>query len=164
MPSHRNLLLLALATTTVSVDAFVASIATSPPLHRRVASSPVLFFDTLFPTKAPEVPWASSYKQKDIDALWNTLKQVYGSEAAARKAVKQNNQVICPLYATPATMRLAYNSLVKLCGKADAKEIMANNPAILQCGDLSGEDPVALRKAAAARVGMDSFARFLQGQ
>ena len=69
--AHRlSLLLLALP-----AQAFVASVAPLPS-HRRVASSPTLFFDTLFPSKAPEVSWSASYKQKDIDALWNTIKQL----------------------------------------------------------------------------------------
>ena len=145
-----------------STDAYIA-VAPLPSHHRR-AASPNLFFDTLFPTKAPPVSWSDSYAQKDIDALWNTAKQLYGSEAKATQAVKQNSQVICPLYATPASMRVAYNSLVKLVGKKDALEIMEQNPAILQCGDVGDQDPAEIRKAAAARVGMDSFARFLQGE
>ena len=153
-----SLLLLLLA----HAEAFVG-VAPRPAHHHLRAPSPALFFDTLFPTKAPPVPWSESYKQKDIDALWNTMRQLYGSDKAARAAVNQNSQVICPLYSTPATMRQTYNSLVKLVGQKDAREIMGMNPAILQCGDLSGEDPASLRKAAAARVGMDNFAKFLQG-
>ena len=156
--------LLALLLLLSSAEAFVAPAALSyaPAAHGRAPPSS-LFFDTLFPTKAPPVPWSDSYAQRDIDALWNTMRPLYGSDKAARAAVQQNSQVICPLYSTPATMKEAYTSLVKLVGREDAREIMGQNPAILQCGDLSGEDPAQLRKAAAARVGMDNFARFLQG-
>ena len=122
-----------------------------------------MFFLDRFDT-APEVPWSENYKQEDINALWATLKRLYGGEAAAAAAVKANNQVLCPLYSTPATLTSTYNSLKQVIGsEKEAREIMALNPAVLTCGDLSGEDPDEIRKVANARRSLDGFARFLQG-
>ena len=61
-------------------------------------------------------------------------------------------------------MKLTYNSLCKLMGSQKAaREIMALNPAVLTCGDMSSENPDEVRKTAVARQGMDGFARFMQG-
>lgn len=157
---------------TLLAHATCASAFALSPLAVSPAASPVrprgapatMFFDVLLPTKAPEVPWAAAYKQSDINALWMTLKKCYGSESAARAAVKQNNQVICPLYSTPAQMTKSYQSLIKVVGKKDALSVMAMNPAVLTCGDLTGQDPNEIKRIASARRGMDGFARFLQGQ
>ena len=39
----------------------------------------------------PDVPYADSYKQAELSALWGALKKCYGSEAAAREAIARNN-------------------------------------------------------------------------
>ena len=40
----------------------------------------------------PEVPFASSYKPGEINALWASLKKVYGNEAAARAPSHSSRQ------------------------------------------------------------------------
>ena len=42
----------------------------------------------------PDVPYADSYKQAELSALWGALKKCYGSEAAAREAIARNNQIM----------------------------------------------------------------------
>lgn len=67
----------------------------------------------------PSVPFADSYKPAEIAALWKALKQCYGDEEAARRAVEQNNQVLCPVYATPQLLTQTNAALVKLVGKEE---------------------------------------------
>ena len=108
----------------------------------------------------PEVPFAASYKPGEIAALWSALKSCYGNEALARQAVEQNNQVLCPLYASPALLSQSKNALVAILGKEEALEIMQKNPAVLTCGapGLKASDPDEIRKAANARKFLDAFA------
>lgn len=67
----------------------------------------------------PSVPFADNYKPAEIAALWKALKQCYGDEEAARRAVEQNNQVLCPVYATPQLLTQTNAALVKLVGKEE---------------------------------------------
>lgn len=107
----------------------------------------------------PEVPWASAYKPQEIAALWSTAVKVYGSDAAARQAVSQNDQIICPVYATPQLLSQSHASLVGLLGKEEALEIMMKNPAVLTCGakELAASDPGEIRSAANARKVLDGI-------
>jgi hypothetical protein len=77
----------------------------------------------------PEVPFASSYQPAEIGALGRALKTCYGSDEAARRAVEQNNQVLCPVYATPELLLQTNAALIKLVGKREALEILLMNPA-----------------------------------
>ena len=108
----------------------------------------------------PEVPFAASYKASEISALWNALKKCYGNEADARQAVAQNNQVLCPVYATPALLAQSKSALVGILGKTEALEVMQKNPAVLTCGaaGLQASDPDEIRKAANARKFLDAYA------
>lgn len=105
----------------------------------------------------PDVPFASSYKPAEISALWGALKSCYGNEAAARAAVEQNDQVLCPVYASPALLKQSYQALVTLVGKQEALEIMAKNPAVLTCGapGLLASKPNDIRQAAEVRQVLD---------
>ena len=107
----------------------------------------------------PEVPFASAYKPAEIAALWKTLKTVYGSDALARKAVSQNNQVLCPLYASPALLSQSHAALVKKLGKEEALDIQLKNPAVLTCGaaGLDASDVGEIRNAANVRQVLDKF-------
>ena len=64
----------------------------------------------------PKVSFASAYKPSEIAALWTAVKKCYGSETAALDAISQNEQVLCPIYATPSLITESYLSLVKLVG------------------------------------------------
>merc|ERR1711918_108763 len=64
----------------------------------------------------PEVPFASAYQPRQLSALWGSLKRVYGSEGLARAAVQQNNQVMCPVYATPELIQTSHKELIALVG------------------------------------------------
>ena len=68
----------------------------------------------------PDVPYADSYKQAELSALWGALKKCYGSEAAAREAIARNNQIMCP-YATPALLTETKAALVGLVGRDEVK-------------------------------------------
>ena len=69
----------------------------------------------------PDVPYADSYKQAELSALWGALKKCYGSEAAAREAIARNNQIMCPVYATPALLTETKAALVALVGRDEVK-------------------------------------------
>ena len=69
----------------------------------------------------PDVPYADSYKQAELSALWGALKKCYGSEAAAREAIARNNQIMCPVYATPALLTETKAALVGLVGRDEVK-------------------------------------------
>jgi len=61
----------------------------------------------------PDVPYADSYKQAELSALWGALKKCYGSEAAAREAIARNNQIMCPAGA-PCIPRRRYSRRPRL--------------------------------------------------
>jgi len=85
------------------------------------------------------------YPQKDLEALWGTLVQCYGTEALAAQAVKDNWQMINPSYSFPNTMLTSRDVLVDMMGKEEALEVMTLNPAVLQCGpslDTLGPDEI----------------------
>ena len=109
----------------------------------------------------PEVPWASNYKKSEITALWGALKRCCGgSDEAARQAVSQNSQVICPVYATPELLTQTNDALVKLVGKKEALQILIMNPMVLTCGavGLATQKPADIRSAAQARQVVDRLA------
>ena len=107
----------------------------------------------------PDVPFKDSYADAEIKSLWNTVKKVYGSPEAARAAVNQNNQVLCPLYASPALLTQSYSALISIFGKEEALEIMQKNPAVLTCGQagLLKSEPSEIRNAANARKFLDAY-------
>jgi hypothetical protein len=105
----------------------------------------------------PEVPFASSYQPAEIGALGRALKTCYGSDEAARRAVEQNNQVLCPVYATPELLLQTNAALIKLVGKREALEILLMNPAVLTCGarGIAEQDPAKIRSTASTRQALD---------
>lgn len=109
-------------------------------------------------SSVPEVSFASAYKPQEIAALWKVLQRCYGGEEAARSAVRQNAQVLCPLYASPSLLEQSYKSLVVVLGKEEALKIMAMNPMVLTCGsDLEALDPNEIRSAARTRQFLDKY-------
>ena len=108
----------------------------------------------------PSVPFAASYKPAEIAALWSALKKCYGDENLARQAVEQNNQVICPVYASPSLLTQSKGALVSMLGAEEALDIMCKNPAVLTCGalGLQKSEPNEIRKAANARRFLDVYA------
>ena len=106
----------------------------------------------------PDVPFASSYKPGEISALWNSLKKCYGNEELARQAVAQNDQVLCPIYATPAMLSDSKKALVDIFGKDEALQIMSKSPMILTCGsELRSLKPDDIRSTANTRQFLDAF-------
>ena len=111
-------------------------------------------------SNVPDVPFAASYKSSEIAALWNALKQCYGAEDLARQAVAQNNQVLCPLYASPELLKQTFAALVKIMGSKDAaREVMLLNPAVLTCGarELASSEASEILQAAKTRQVLDRF-------
>ena len=144
--------------------ASVSAFAPSPrqlPLRPVDAPQPVRRPEVVLIARGgvPDVPFASAYKPAEIAALWTAVKKCYGSEAAARAAISQNNQILCPLYASPSLLTSSQAALVALLGKEEALEIMAKNPAVLTCGAgyLEQSDPSEIRSAANTRQFLDRF-------
>ncbi|KAL3922461.1 MAG: hypothetical protein SGPRY_004550, partial [Prymnesium sp.] len=117
-----------------------------PVLHKEGASRPALRM-ALPAQGMPEVPFASSYKREELSALWSSLKKCYGSEALARQAVRQQPQVMCPVYASSSLLEQSRDALVVLLGKEEAVDIMLKNPMVLTCGgrELSASSPSEIR-------------------
>ena len=109
-------------------------------------------------SSVPEVPFAAAYKPQDIESLWKTLQKVYGGEEAARQAVRQNAQVICPLYGSPSLMTQSYDALVEVLGKEEAAEVLQKNPMVLTCGrGLLDVEADEIRSAANTRQFLDKW-------
>jgi hypothetical protein len=80
------------------------------------------------------------------------------SSGCSRAAVAQNNQVLCPLYASPALLSASKAALVELMGKEEALDIMKTSPMILTCGsDLRDLKPSDIRSTANTRRFLDTF-------
>ena len=94
-----------------------------------------------------------------VDKLWEKLKRLYKSEDAALQAVRQNSQVLMPIYVTPELLQESYDGLLSAMGsEADALDIMSQNPAVLTCGAaIATETPDEIRKFAKIRKVLDSI-------
>lgn len=99
-----------------------------------------------------------TYSDAEIEANWNEMVGIYGSEELAKKAVLQvRGTVICPLYTNAAGLRTSYDALVSLMGD-ESKEILEMHPAILTCGDeLRNADKDEVRRLAKVRSIADSI-------
>lgn len=118
------------------------------------------------PEVATEISdFAALYKANDIEALWKAVRECYGSEEAALQAVRQNNAVLSPVYATPALLRRSALLLKQLLGEEDAAKVLRDNPAVLTCGEVLAEsDPAEIKRIAAVRRVLDSIPKSgLQG-
>ena len=110
---------------------------------------------------AKSVKWnfeESPYDPAEVEALWDTLVELYNSdaEAAATAAKQVRGDVICPLFASPTLLRESYEALVDNLGETEAREIMAKHPAILTCGPgIRGAEPDEIRRLATLRNVMD---------
>ena len=142
--------------------AFIACIASAASFTLQPAKQPTLRrsqpVTMLGGGGVPDVPFASSYKPGEISALWNSLKKCYGNEELARQAVAQNDQVLCPIYATPAMLSDSKKALVDIFGKDEALQIMSKSPMILTCGsELRSLKPDDIRSTANTRQFLDAF-------
>ena len=74
-------------------------------------------------------------------APYQVISQVYQSDDAALQALRQNSQILQPVYSNPELVKESYDGLLAAMGnQADALEIMKQNPAgampsaLLTCG------------------------------
>ena len=102
---------------------------------------------------------AGTYDQAEVEANWDEMVRIYGSEDLAAQAVSQvRGTVICPLYSNPDRLRESYEGLVALMGDAESKEILEMHPAILTCGDeVRNADPDEVRRLAKGRQFADKY-------
>ena len=108
-------------------------------------------------SSVPDVPFAAAYKPAEIERLWRAVKQCYGGEASARAAVQQNDQILCPLYASPELLTQSKGALVRLMGREDALDVMLKNPMVLTCGaaELEKLSPDEIKSTANVRRVLD---------
>ena len=94
------------------------------------------------------------YAPAELAELWGTLLYVYGDEAAAVAAVQSNWQMLCPSYTYPPVLLESKAALLEMMDDASVASVMADNPAVLQCGAKLTEG------GEAAAEGIESFAKF----
>ena len=101
---------------------------------------------------------AGTYDEAEVEANWDEIVKIYGSEELAAKAVTQvRGIVMCPLYSNPIRLRESYTALVDLMGD-ESKEILDMHPAILTCGDeVRNADKDEVRRLAKAREVADKL-------
>lgn len=144
------------------VPASQRSLVTSPLAlaSSRTSGAPLLQVDSRVP---PDVTAAcmwgpGTYDEKEVESNWDAMVSIYGSEELAAKAVTQvRGTVICPLYTNAAGLQTSYEALVSLMGD-ESKEILAQHPAILTCGEqLRNADKDEVRRLAKIRSVADSI-------
>ena len=104
--------------------------------------------------------WAKgTYDPKDVEALYEGLIDVYGSEDRAGAAVRQvRGTILCPLYASPTLLKESATALESLLGAEETEVILKKNPSILTCGnDLYSADPDEIRRLANLREKLDQI-------
>ena len=100
-----------------------------------------------------------TYAESEVEALWDQLVDIYGSEEAASDAAQQvRGDVICPLFCTPQLLKESNEALIDVLGPVEAKDIISQSPAVLTCGaGLANSDVDEIRRFAAARQQMDKI-------
>ena len=91
-------------------------------------------------------------------APYQVISQVYQSDDAALQALRQNSQILQPVYSNPELVKESYDGLLAAMGnQADALEIMKQNPA--------GAMPSALHRTVLCivRCALPGLARCLHG-
>ena len=79
-------------------------------------------------------------------APYQVISQVYQSDNAALQALRQNSQILQPVYSNPELVKESYDGLLAAMGnQADALEIMKQNPAVLTCGGAIAEETPDVR-------------------
>ena len=78
--------------------------------------------------------FAVSYPERELELLWGALLKVYGDEAKALQAARDNPQILNPAYSFCNTILESKRMLVRVMSEAEALEVMQQNPAVLQCG------------------------------
>mmetsp|Transcript_5206 Transcript_5206/g.15925 ORF Transcript_5206/g.15925 Transcript_5206/m.15925 type:complete len:169 (+) Transcript_5206:43-549(+) len=102
--------------------------------------------------------WSANFEASEVEALWKALRKCYPSEEAALQAVRQNANVICPLFATPTLIQQTYRVLIDELGKEDAIKVLQMNPSVLTCGDqLRGVGADEIMRAARVRRSLDAI-------
>lgn len=87
------------------------------------------------------------YPAKELEFLWGALVKVYGSKDRALAGATANPQILNPSYTFPNTVLESKAQLLRVMSEAEAQEVMAKNPAVLQCGpslDLFGTDEIRM--------------------
>jgi hypothetical protein len=107
----------------------------------------------------PESIAGDPAQMKQVEELYKTTVRLYKSEEAALTALRQNSQILLPIYATPKLLQDSYAGLLSAMGnEADALEIMRQNPAVLTCGAaIADETPEEIRKFASIRRVLDQI-------
>ena len=79
-------------------------------------------------------------------APYQVISQVYQSDDAALQALRQNSQILQPVYSNPELVKESYDGMLAAMGnQADALEIMKQNPAVLTCGGAIAEETPDVR-------------------
>ena len=66
--------------------------------------------------------------------------------SVALQALRQNSQILQPVYSNPELVKESYDGLLAAMGnQADALEIMKQNPAVLTCGGAIAEETPDVR-------------------
>ena len=129
-----------------------------PPLARAASRTNGLLLQVPAEVTAACMWDAGTYSEAEVESNWDAMVEIYGSEELAAKAVTQvRGTVICPLYTDAKGLRTSYDALVALMGD-ESKEILAQHPAILTCGDdLRNADKDEVRRLAKLRSVADSI-------
>jgi len=108
--------------------------------------------------------WLDKYEEREVEALWRAVRKCYPSEEAAIQAVRQNANVVCPLFATPSLIQQTYRILTDVLGKEAAAEVLMLNPSVLTCGDqLRDVSEDEIMRVARARRALDSISSEVLG-
>ena len=101
-------------------------------------------------------------EERDVEALWKTMKQVYGNEDNALRGARQNPTIIHPLYTNADTVKSSKAALDEVFAdepnaKAEVLEVMLMNPAVLQCGQSLKIQPASeIKRFASGRQLLDN--------
>ena len=78
----------------------------------------------------PESVASDAGQMQQVEETWKVISRVYQSDDAALQALRQNSQILQPVYSNPELVKESYDGLLAAMGnEADALEIMKQNPA-----------------------------------
>ena len=129
-------------------------------LPRRAHVQPAAISLALPPDVAASNPWEKgTYDEKEVEELWETLREVYENDSkASAAAIQVRGTILCPLYSTPNRIRESKAALVDVLGEAEAAVVMSKNPAVLTCGDeIRYADPAEIMRLANLREVLDKI-------
>ena len=103
-------------------------------------------------------PNARPVTEAEILALWQKLIQAFGGDKAlALQCATSNPTVLHPRYTNPSLIMVSKAALVQVMGsETEARDVMLQNPAILQCGDsLKVQTATQIKQFASFRAAVD---------